>query len=129
MLHRPGAQGARSESHFGHPIPLHVRPVLRRVPAEVRARPSGGEIPVTGIYFGLCWLSLGVSLLLLTVGLWNATLSNSKKGFYAMAYLFSLFAVVAIQKNVRDVALIDERRARRSSRRTASDRQRLDTSR
>jgi uncharacterized membrane protein YiaA len=74
---------------------------------SVRDRLEG--VPVTGIYFGLCWLSLGLSLLLLTVGLWNATLSNSEKGFFAMAYLFSLFAVVAIQKNVRDVALIDEK--------------------
>lgn len=74
---------------------------------SVRDRLEG--IPVTGIYFGLCWLSLGLSLLLLAVGLWNATLSSSEKGFYAMTYLFSLFAVVAIQKNVRDVALIDEK--------------------
>ena len=74
---------------------------------SVRDRLEG--IPVTAIYFGLCWLSLGLSLLLLTIGLWNATLSSSEKGFYAMAYLFSLFSVVAIQKNVRDVALIDER--------------------
>ena len=74
---------------------------------SVRDRLEG--VPVTGIYFGLCWLSLGLSLLLLTVGLWNATLSSSEKGFYAMTYLFSLFAVVAIQKNVRDVALVDGR--------------------
>lgn len=74
---------------------------------SVRDRLEG--VSVTAIYFGLCWLSLGLSLLLLTVGLWNATLSNSEKGFFAMAYLFSLFAVVAIQKNVRDVALIDEK--------------------
>jgi uncharacterized membrane protein YiaA len=74
---------------------------------SVRDRLEG--IPVTQIYFGLCWLSLGLSLLLLVIGLWNASLSNSEKGFYAMAYLFSLFAVVAIQKNVRDVALLDEK--------------------
>ena len=43
-------------------------------------------------------------MLLLTVGLWNATLQNSEKGFYAMAFLLSLFAAVAVQKNVRDVA-------------------------
>ena len=34
---------------------------------------------------------------------------RASQGFYAMTYLFSLFAVVAIQRNVRDVALIDER--------------------
>jgi uncharacterized membrane protein YiaA len=66
------------------------------------------NIPVTSIYFGLCWLSLGISLLLLTVGLWNATLAWSEKGFYAMSFLFSLFGAVAVQKNVRDLALFPE---------------------
>ena len=56
------------------------------------------------MYFGLCWISVLLALLLLTVGLWNATLQNSEKGFYAMAFLLSLFAAVAVQKNVRDVA-------------------------
>lgn len=65
-------------------------------------------IPVTGIYYGLCWASVGISILLLTVGLWNATLSQSEKGFYAMSYLLSLFAAVAVQKNVRDLALFKD---------------------
>ena len=58
-------------------------------------------IPVTGIYFGLCWLSLGVSILLLTVGLYNSPLTLSEKGFYGMSFVLSLFAAVAVQKNVR----------------------------
>lgn len=70
---------------------------------SVRDRMEG--IPVTGLYFGLCWLSLGICMLLLGVGLWNATLASSEKGFYAMSFLLSLFAAVAVQKNVRDVAL------------------------
>ena len=76
---------------------------------SVRDRLEG--IPVTGIYYGLCWLSLGIAVLLLIVGLWNASLSSSEKGFYAMSFLLSLFAVVAIQKNVRDVALLQEKPA------------------
>lgn len=64
-------------------------------------------IPVTGIYFGLCWLALGISLLLLTIGLWNATLALSEKGFYSMAYLFALFGAIAVQKNVRDLGGFD----------------------
>ncbi|MGK5077579.1 inner membrane protein YiaA [Janthinobacterium sp. HLX7-2] len=67
----------------------------------VRDRTEG--IAVTGIYVGLCWISVLLALLLLTVGLWNASLQNSEKGFYAMAFLLSLFAAVAVQKNVRDV--------------------------
>ncbi len=62
------------------------------------------NIPVTAIYFGLCWFSLGLAILLLVIGLWNATLTPSEKGFYAMSYLLSMFAAVAVQKNVRDTA-------------------------
>lgn len=69
---------------------------------SVRDRIEG--IPVTGIYHGLCWVSLGISVVLLTVGLWNATLAASEKGFYAMAFLLALFGAVAVQKNIRDVA-------------------------
>jgi uncharacterized membrane protein YiaA len=69
---------------------------------SVRDRSEG--IAVTGIYFGLCWISVLLALLLLTVGLFNATMQNSEKGFYAMSFLLSLFAAVAVQKNVRDVA-------------------------
>ncbi|MES2571393.1 MAG: inner membrane protein YiaA [Verrucomicrobiota bacterium] len=69
---------------------------------SVRDRLQG--IPVTGIYFGMCWLSLGTAILLLIIGLWNATLALSEKGFYAMSFVLSLFAIVAVQKNVRDVA-------------------------
>lgn len=60
------------------------------------------NIPVTNIYYGLSWVSVLLCLLLLTVGLWNATLELSEKGFYAMAFTMSLFAAIAVQKNTRD---------------------------
>jgi uncharacterized membrane protein YiaA len=46
-------------------------------------------------------------VLLLTVGLWNASLLLSEKGFYAMSFVLVLFAIVAVQKNVRDLAAFD----------------------
>lgn len=46
-------------------------------------------------------------MLLLTVGLFNASLALSEKGFYAMAFLLSLFAAVAAQKNVRDLGALN----------------------
>ena len=39
---------------------------------------------------------------LLAVGLWNADLLLSEKGFYGMSFLLSLFAAIAVQKNTRD---------------------------
>ncbi|WP_400191482.1 inner membrane protein YiaA [Hymenobacter sp. B81] len=59
-------------------------------------------IAVTPIYYGLCWFSTILTLVLLTVGLWNATLAPSEKGFYAMSFLLSMFAAIAVQKNTRD---------------------------
>jgi len=70
---------------------------------SVRDRLEG--IHVTNIYFGLCWLSLGIAVVLLTLGLWNSSLAPSEKGFYAMSFVLSLFAAVAVQKNVRDLAV------------------------
>ena len=58
---------------------------------------------VTAIYFGLCWASVVICLVLLAIGLWNAELALSEKGFYMMAFLMSLFGAVAVQKNIRDM--------------------------
>lgn len=60
-------------------------------------------IPVTNIYYGLSWFSTILSIILLTVGLWNADLLRSEKGFYAMSFVLSLFAAIAVQKNTRDL--------------------------
>lgn len=69
---------------------------------SVRDRMEG--VPVTGMYFGLCWMSIAIVLMLLGVGLWNAKMLMSEKGFYAMGFVLALFAAVAVQKNVRDAA-------------------------
>ena len=70
------------------------------VQKSVRDRLEG--IPVTNIYYGLAWVSLGLSMLLMGIGLWNAGLTPAEKGFYSMAFLLSLFASITVQKNTRD---------------------------
>ncbi|HKO80282.1 MAG TPA: inner membrane protein YiaA [Chitinophagaceae bacterium] len=60
-------------------------------------------IPVTNLYYGLAWFATLLSIVLLTVGLWNAELAKSEKGFYAMAFVLSIFAAIAVQKNTRDI--------------------------
>lgn len=70
------------------------------VQKSVRDRMEG--IPVTGLYYGLAWFSMVSALLLLFVGLWNAELLLSEKGFYGMAFALSLFGAIAVQKNTRD---------------------------
>jgi uncharacterized membrane protein YiaA len=60
------------------------------------------KIPVTGLYYGLCWFATLLPIVLLLVGLWHATLTLSEKGFYGMAFLLALFGAIAVQKNTRD---------------------------
>ncbi|HYE55244.1 MAG TPA: inner membrane protein YiaA [Chitinophagaceae bacterium] len=60
-------------------------------------------IPVTSLYYGISWFAALLSVLLLTVGLWNADLTRSEKGFYAMSFVLSMFAAITVQKNTRDM--------------------------
>ncbi|MDF2438436.1 MAG: hypothetical protein K0Q95_2812 [Bacteroidota bacterium] len=59
-------------------------------------------IPVTGLYYGISWFATILSILLLVIGLWNADLMRSEKGFYGMSFILALFSAVAVQKNIRD---------------------------
>lgn len=80
----------------------------------VRDRLEG--VPVTDIYYGLSWVSMLLTILLLIIGLWNATLLPSEKGFYAFAFLLSIFGAITVQKNTRDSqAASKEATAARSS--------------
>ncbi|MRX11634.1 hypothetical protein GJ697_27785 [Pseudoduganella sp. FT25W] len=60
----------------------------------------------TNAFIGASWLALIAGTLTYLIGLWNAQLALSEKGFYGMAFLLSLFAAVTVQKNVRDIAAI-----------------------
>ena len=65
-------------------------------------------IPVTNMYYGIAWFTTVLSIVLLTVGLWNATLLRSEKGFYAMSFVLSMFAAIAVQKNTRDMKVVKQ---------------------
>lgn len=67
---------------------------------SVRDRLEG--YPVTDIYYGICWFGTILSIVLLTVGLVNATILPSEKGYYAFAFLLGIFGAIAVQKNTRD---------------------------
>lgn len=63
------------------------------------------QLPVTEIYYGLCWFATILSIVLLTIGLWNASMLPSEKGFYAFSFLLALFGAIAVQKNIRDLKI------------------------
>ncbi len=66
------------------------------------------ELPVTEIYYGLCWFATILSIVLLVIGLWNAEMLPSEKGFYTFSFLLALFGAIAIQKNIRDLKIFNK---------------------
>lgn len=75
------------------------------VSLQKTVRDRAEKIPVTNLYYGIAWFSLVLALSLLAIGLWNAgSMTLSEKGFYGLGFAMSLFASVAVQKNVRDLA-------------------------
>ena len=70
-------------------------------------RDKAEDIPVTDIYYGLSWFTTIASIVLLVIGLRNADLELSEKGFYGMSFTLAMFSSIAVQKNTRDIKLID----------------------
>lgn len=65
------------------------------------------NIKVSQIYYGISWFITIASLLLLFIGLRNADLLLSEKGFYGISFLLSLFGAITVQKNIRDIDFIN----------------------
>lgn len=76
------------------------------VQKSVRDRLEG--IAVTDLYYGISWFAALLAVTLLIIGLWNADLSLSEKGFYSMSFLLSTFSAIAVQKNTRDLKSTEE---------------------
>ncbi|WP_299247009.1 inner membrane protein YiaA [uncultured Aquimarina sp.] len=77
------------------------------VQKNVRDKLEG--LQVTEIYYGISWFAALASIILLIIGLWNADLDLSEKGFYGMSFTLSLFAAIAVQKNTRDKKFIESK--------------------
>lgn len=71
-------------------------------------RDRAEEIPVTNIYYGVAWFAVIAALSLLAIGLWNAEMLLSEKGFYGLAMVMTMFGAITVQKNVRDMAVFAE---------------------
>lgn len=77
------------------------------VQKSVRDRAEG--LAVTDLYYGISWFATMASMILLTIGLWNAGMALSEKGFYAMAFCLSMFSAIAVQKNTRDAKMFEDK--------------------
>ncbi len=71
------------------------------VQKTVRDRLEG--VQFTNLYYGLSWAAFGSAVILLAIGLWNAELALSEKGFFGMSFTLSLFSAICVQKNARDL--------------------------
>ena len=79
------------------------------ISAQKTVRDDAENIPTSKVYFMLCWASVASAISLLGVGLYNADLLLSEKGFFGMAYTLSMFAAITVQKNLRDTQTLDSR--------------------
>ncbi|MEP0174722.1 MAG: inner membrane protein YiaA [Paraglaciecola sp.] len=86
----------------GYYLAIILYGLFSMVSLQKTIRDKAEGISTSKIYYSLSWASAGISVGLLIIGLINADLLLSEKGFYAMAYVLSLFAAVTVQKNVRD---------------------------
>jgi uncharacterized membrane protein YiaA len=77
------------------------------VQKSVRDRSEG--LAVTDLYYSLSWFATIAAMILLTIGLWNADMSLSEKGFYAMSFCLSMFSAIAVQKNTRDAKMFEDK--------------------
>ena len=60
-------------------------------------------------FVGASWFALVTGIVAFIIGLWNADLWLSEKGFFGMSFTLSLFAAIAVQKNTRDLTVFEEK--------------------
>lgn len=66
------------------------------VQKSVRDRLEG--LPVTDIYYGICWFSTILSIALLTIGRWNAALLLSRKASMRLPFCWAYSALLPCKK-------------------------------
>lgn len=72
--------------------------IFAAVTLQKTVRDRDERIPVTNLYLGICWFALSISIALVVIGLFNAEMLLSEKGFYGMSFILSLFSIITVQK-------------------------------
>lgn len=93
---------AMERSEKGFYAAVFVLGVFAAVSLQKSVRDRAEGLPVSALYLGLSWSMVGLGILMLVIGLWNSGMALSEKGFYGLSFAMTLFAAVAVQKNVRD---------------------------
>lgn len=87
----------------GYYFAVFLLAMFAAVTLQKTIRDKDEGLPVTNIFVGMCLVAFSSSIVLLVIGLINADILLSEKGFYGIAFVLSLFAVITVQKNTRDL--------------------------
>ncbi len=90
-------------SEKGFYLAIFLLGLFSAVTLQKTVRDKEEGIFVNKTFTAICWGSFMMAIGLLVLGLYNADMVLSEKGFYGMAFVVSLFAAITIQKNTRDV--------------------------
>ncbi len=88
----------------GYYFALLLFSLFSAISMQKNVRDNIEGLKVSSMYMMSSRIALVSAVVLFFIGLKNAELLLSEKGFFAMAFILSLFSVVTIQKNVRDIA-------------------------
>jgi len=91
-----------AKSEVGFYAATMILGVFAGISLQKSVRDKAEGLPVTVIYLGVAWAVVALSMIMMVAGLWNSGMTLSERGFYGLAFLMTLFAAVAVQKNVRD---------------------------
>lgn len=87
----------------GFYIAVYLLGMFSSVTLQKTVRDRAEGIPATNIFMGMCWAIFASSIALLGIGLFNAEMTLSEKGFYCISFVLSLFSIITVQKNIRDM--------------------------
>jgi len=87
----------------GYYFAVFLLAMFSAVTLQKTIRDKKEGIPVTNSFVGMCWIAFSSSIALLVLGLINAGMALSEKGFYGMSFVLALFAIITVQKNIRDL--------------------------
>jgi uncharacterized membrane protein YiaA len=82
----------------GYYVVLLLMGLFSAISLQKAVRDKMEGLPVTSLYYSICWFVVAASLILLWVGLFNATSVLSLKGFLGMSYVLSLLLLLPLRK-------------------------------
>lgn len=90
-------------SEKGYFLTLLLYGLFSAVAVQKSVRDKEENIPVSSIFYGISWASVLIVVTLFVLGLVNAEIWPSEKGFYVFGFILALFGAISTQKATRDM--------------------------